>query len=233
MAILPTNYTGTGSGFANDLGGFVNNPVGTVSGYLGQQVPTNPGGASGINQQSGLDSMQQMALMRQRNQLFHQQQQTYAGQNALAGNLNNTINNVGAPSVAMSQLGSGLNQIGGQQLSMAAGANGENAFAANRAAMQNTAGASAGLNAEQAGLRAQEVASAQNNLGNLYGTQLGAQNTTMGQDVNANTSLAGTTMTGQGEINTTNSAAQLANAKANSSLLGSLGSGLASLGGMM
>jgi hypothetical protein len=208
------------------------NPVGALSGFLGQQVPIQPGGATGINTQTAMDQGEAQRLQNQQLQLQQQQQQTYAGQNQLAGTLQNTITNPNAPSVAMSQLGSGFNQIAGTQMAGAAGASGENAAMAKRAAMQNIAGTQTGLNAQQAQLHAQEVANAQTGLSNLYSTQLGSQNTGQGNDISGATSLAGTTMQGQSTIANNNEKASEANAKANSNLLGTLGGAASSIAGM-
>jgi hypothetical protein len=251
------------------------NPIGTISGWLGQQVPGQPGvgtiptsdlqnfgkpvpgqpgvyvdsrtgqqytiGADGqprviqaqnLNNQTVTNSNNQTAEQAAAAQIQQQQQQTFAGQNKLAANLTDTITNPNAPSVALSQLGSGFNQIAGTQMATAAGANGENAAVARRTAAQDIAGAQTGLNAQQAQIRAQEVANAQTGLASLYGTQLGAQNTAANTDTAAATTYAGDAEKAQGDIVSANSAAAQANAKANSSLLGTLGSGFSSVASM-
>ena len=203
---------------------WLENPVGTLSGALGQQVGQNPGGAPTLNSQTVTNQVDQDRLMQQARQLAAQRQQTFAGQNQLATTLQNTITNPNAPSVALSQLGQGFNQLAGTQMGAAAGATGENAAMARRSALQNTAGAQVGLNAQQAGVRAQEVANAQTGLASLYGTQLGGENTAAGNDISGANNYANTNMTGQTTIANNNEKAAEANAKQNSSLLGTIGS---------
>jgi hypothetical protein len=99
------------------------------------------------------------------------QEQVFGQQTQLANNLNRTINDVNAPSVARVQLQQGLGQIQNQQLSGAAGFGGQNAFLAKRNALNTIATAGARAN-ESAGLaRAQEVQGAQNTLAGVLNTQ--------------------------------------------------------------
>jgi hypothetical protein len=205
------------------------NPVGTLSGFLGGQVAQDPGGASTLNTEDQQNQNYQAHQMAQARQLAAQRQATFQGQNGLATTLNNTITNPNAPSVALSQLGQGFNQIAGQQLAGAAGASGENAMAARRVAAQNIAGAQAGLNAQQAGVRAGEVAAAQTGLSNLYTSQLGAENAGQQNSLSSANSYATTNEAGQAAIENANAQAKQANAKANSGLLGGIGSALAAL----
>ena len=106
-----------------------------------------------------------------------QQQQAFAGQQRLAGNLNDVINGRGGPSVADVQLRQGLDQLSREQLGQAAGASGNNAFGAQRQAMNNIAGM--GIQTDQAAalLKAKEIADARTALaGVLNNEQAGAGN---------------------------------------------------------
>jgi hypothetical protein len=253
------------------------NPIGTLSGWLGQQVPGQPGvgttnqsngevGANDIpvpgqpgafyNPQTGqiirtspggnpyvagapnladltaISQANQLTQQQQQQKLQQQQQQTFQAQNDLAGTFKNTITNPGASSVALSQLGSGLQQIAGTQLGAAAGTSGENAAAVRRTAAQNVAGASVGLNAQQAALRAQEVANAQTGLSGLLNSQLGAENTGINTATSAGLGYGNQGITAQGDSAGIAEKGNEANAKANSNLLGTLGNGLAALGAL-
>lgn len=101
---------------------------------------------------------------------IQQGQQVWEGQNQLAGSLQGTIAGT-TPSVAEAQLQAGQRAQQNQLASQTASARGMNRLQAQRDAM--TAGVESGarLNEQQAALRAQEVASAQGQLGGLYGTQ--------------------------------------------------------------
>lgn len=253
------------------------NPIGTLSGWLGQQTPSVPGvgGTSQTNAEVGLydipvpgqpgafynpqtgqiihvndggnpyvagapnlndltaatagNQLQQQQVARQ---LQQQQQQTFQAQNDLAGSLKNTITNPGAPSVALSQLGEGLNRINGTQLGNAAGATGENAAVARRTAAQNIAGAGVGLNQQQALARAQEVANAQTGLAGVLNSQAQTQQAGINNATGAATTYGGQGITAQGDVMNVNEKAGEANAKADSNLLGTIGNGLSSIGGL-
>ncbi len=97
----------------------------------------------------------------------------FGQQSALAGNLQNTINNPNASSVAREQLAQTLQANEGAQLSQAAGAGGGNAFMARRNAANNIAALNANAGRDAALVRANEVANATNSLGNVLGTQSG------------------------------------------------------------
>ncbi len=160
-----------------------------------------------------------------------QQQQTLQAQHGLAASFNRTINDPGAPSVALSELGSGLSRINGTQLGNAAGASGDNALVARRTAAQNIAGAGVGLNAEQAQVRAGEVANAQTGLANV----LNAQNNTLSSGINtatgAATSYAGQATQDQGTNAGLQEKEEENNAKQNSGLLSTIGGAFKSLAG--
>lgn len=95
----------------------------------------------------------------------------FGEQGDLAGNLQNTINNPAAASVAHEQLNQALQANEAGQLSQAAGIGGGNAFLARRTAANNIAGLNSKAGQDAALLRAQEVAAAQQNLGNVLGAQ--------------------------------------------------------------
>jgi hypothetical protein len=248
------------------------NPIGTISGWLGQQVPGQPGvgsvnpndaqfavpvpGAPGVyvdsrtgqqfvghpgnpqtiqaqnlNNQTVTNATNEGVAQAAAAKLAAQQQQTFAGQNQLATSLNNTINNPNAPSVANTQLAQGLNSITGTQEATAAGASGENAAAARRTAAQDIAGAGTVLNGQQSLLRANEVQGAQTGLSSLYNSQLGAEGQGVATNTTSANNYANTEEKAQGDVVGANSTANQANAKANSSLLGTFGNGLAALAG--
>lgn len=110
---------------------------------------------------------------------------TFDAQNNLATSLGNTINNPNAPSVAHEQLAQALNANDATQMSGASGIGGENAFLARRNANNNIAGLDAASGQSAALLRAQEVAGAQNNLGNVLGQQSGEASGMFGTNTNA------------------------------------------------
>ncbi len=253
------------------------NPIGDLSGWLGQQTPSVPGvggtpsnydfnmdavpvpgqpgnwydpktgqiirtdgngnnfvvGAPNLNQLTAMGTGNQQEQQQVARQLQAQQQQTFQAQNDLAGSLKNTITNPGASSVALDQLSEGLNRINGTQLGNAAGATGENAAAARRTAAQNIAGAEVGLNAQQAALRAQEIANAQTGLAGVLNSQAQTQQAGINNATGAATTYGGQNVTAQGDVTNSNEKAGEFNAKQNSNLLGTLGSGLSSLGGLL
>jgi hypothetical protein len=206
------------------LPSIVTNPIGTISGYLGQQVAQDPGGAPTLNTQAAQDQAYQQYLQAQQQAEFNRQAAAFNGQNQLATNYQGTITGT-APnsSVALTQLGSGLAQIQGAQNAAAAGASGENAVVARRTAAQNIAGQQQAANAQQAQIRAQETAAAQSGLSNLYANQQQAANTGMATDVSGTTAAGNTTEAGQAAIEDANAKAKQANAKQNSSLLTTIG----------
>ena len=105
---------------------------------------------------------------------------TQAAESSLAGKLNDTIAGT-APSAARAQLEQGLSQIVQQQQSQASGATGEGAALARVTAANNTANAQTGANAAQAGIRANEVAGAEQALGGVLGNQANQAITSSGQ----------------------------------------------------
>lgn len=167
----PNPLTGWLSG---KLGFNSSHPTQSVNNALGQSVPVEPG-STDLSQISSTDQGNQQDLLARLAAYEAQNQQTYAGQQALADSLNNTINNPNAPSVARAQLGEGLDSITRNQLASAAGASGVNGANARLSAMGNSAGAGAQENQTQALLRAQEVANAQGNLSNVYNSEQGGE----------------------------------------------------------
>lgn len=120
-----------------------------------------------------------------------------AQQNSLAGDLNKTIAGT-APSVARAQLEQGLSQIVQDQNSAASGATGEDAALARQNAMHNIGNAEAATNAQTAGLRAQEVQGAEQQLGNVLGAEAGESAGMYGTGVNASLNASGQAGTEQG-----------------------------------
>lgn len=94
---------------------------------------------------------------------------TMAQQNSLADAYRRTISDPNAPSVAREQLQQALNASENQQLSQAAGASGGNAFIARSNAANNMASLAAKAGQAGAELRAGEVATAQQGLGQTLG----------------------------------------------------------------
>jgi hypothetical protein len=167
----PNPLTGYISG---KLGFNSSDPIGSLNKGLGISVPTEPGKVD-LSQISGTDQANQQNLLQQLAQYQQLQQGTFAGQNRLAGSLQNTIDNPNAPSVARTQLGEGLDAITRNQLAASAGSSGVNAANARLAAAGNSAAADAQQNQQQALIRAQEVANAQGNLSNVYNSQLSGE----------------------------------------------------------
>jgi hypothetical protein len=131
------------------------------------------------NYQTGQD------LLGQLNKSRGEHDQAVFGQNRLSDQLNNTINNPNASSVAQVQNVMANDASARQQLGAAAGVQGPNAFAARRQALQAIGQGNVGTNQTGALLRAQEVANAQNQQGNLLGQM------STGADRRYSTDLAG------------------------------------------
>lgn len=117
---------------------------------------------------------------------------------ALLGSLQNTINNPGAPSVASAQLTAGNDMAARQAMGSAAGAQGPNAFAARRQALNAIAQGGIGRQQNAAMLRGAEVASAQNQTGNILGRVDTSNNARRGQDIGAAGHFLGQAGTMQG-----------------------------------
>jgi hypothetical protein len=92
---------------------------------------------------------------------------TIGQQDRFGNQLQNTITNPNAPSVAQEQLSEATNANEGQQLSLESGVGGENGAIARSNAANNIAGLGATTAQDQALLRAKEVADAQGQYGNL------------------------------------------------------------------
>lgn len=202
----------------------VKNPIGTISGYLGQQTALTPygQGQDPASQEQNAAAAAQGFLGSYGNQQALQAQ-TYAGQQGLANAYQNTISNPYAPSVASAQLGQGVNAANAAALGQAAQATGQNSALANRAAMQQGGAQLAQANAAQAQIRAQEVANAQSGLGAIYASQLGAQGQQANTAAGAASQFSGTNASLANTTQTDNEKAAEANAKANSNMLGTLG----------
>jgi hypothetical protein len=232
--ILPTNYTGTGSSLANGFGSVVNNPIGTITGYLGQQAPIQGYGAGQTPQQQ-----EQQAAATQAQFLANYQNQqnmqaaTYGNQTNLANTYQNTINNPNAPSVARAQLGQGVNAANAAATGLAATGTGEQSALLGRQALQQNGAQLGAANAADATVRAGEVANAQQGLGAIYASQLGAQGTQANTAAGAGSQFAGTNASLANTTQNVNSAAALQNAKQNSSFLGTIGNGISSAAALL
>ncbi|HXU03765.1 MAG TPA: hypothetical protein VN903_22520 [Polyangia bacterium] len=149
-----------------------------------------------VRQQVAANFARSQAVFSQLPQAQAQQQQGFAGQSALVGNLNGVINGTAGPSVAQTQLGAGVGDIARSAISGAAGQTGESAALAHIQAMRTAGDAQAKANQDAAMLRAQETAAARATLGNVLGQQAteGQQNvnTTLGAaNESANTAATG------------------------------------------
>lgn len=134
------------------------------------------------------------------------QGQVVAGQNRLLGQLDNTINNPNASSVAQTQLTMQNDANANRQMGAAAGVQGPNAFAARRAALQNIAQGNTGTQQAGALARAAETAHAQNakasvlnQQGGVFGQMGVGADRRYGQDTNAASEFAGNAARGQHE----------------------------------
>ena len=107
--------------------------------------------------------------------------QQLAKQNALTSNLQATANGQG-PSVAQEQLRQATAANINQQMSAAQSAHGAARLAALRGATWNNAQTQQTANSQASGLRAQEIATAQGQLGNNLGMARGQDITTAGQN---------------------------------------------------
>ena len=110
-----------------------------------------------------------------------QSNQARVGQNALVGSLQGTAAGQG-PSVAQELLRQNTAANINQQQSAAQSAHGAARLAALRNAQMTGAATQQTANSQAAGLRAQEIASAQGNLGNVLGVQRGQDVTTANQN---------------------------------------------------
>jgi hypothetical protein len=213
----------------NGSGGFIDPRTGQTYADPTGRIPV---GNVNLNQQTGANTAVSNNLLTGLGNLQGQQQQAFGGQQQLVGELQGTINGT-APSVALTQLGQGQDAIARQQMAQASGVGGANAAAARLGAAANTANAQAAANQQGALIRAQEIAQAEANKGGvLAAEQAGA--TGMGgvlgktaADYASNATQAAAT------AQTLNQKSRMANAQANSNLLGTLGGSVAKLGGIV
>lgn len=136
----------------------------------GQYVDDGKGADASLNGQSQRNLGVSNDLYSQLGQYSQGFQQAQEGQNQLGSYLNRVING-GAPSVAAGQLQQGLGQIQSGIQSQASGATGNNAALANYNATQAYADAAAKANQAAAAQRAQEIATATAQKGQLLGQQ--------------------------------------------------------------
>jgi hypothetical protein len=120
-----------------------------------------------------------------------------AGQNKLLGQLDNTITNVNAPSVAATQLAINNDRNASSALGNASGVGGANAFAARRQALNSIAHGNATTAQNAALARAAEVASAQGQKANILGSQATSGNQRYAIDTGAAAKFADTAASGQ------------------------------------
>ncbi len=123
--------------------------------------------------------------------------QVMAGQNKLLGQLDNTITNVNAPSVAGTQLAINNDRNASSALGNASGVGGANAFAARRQALNSIAQGNASTAQSAALARAAEVQGAQQQKGNILGQQSTASNQRYGIDQASAAKFADTAAEGQ------------------------------------
>lgn len=173
----------------------------------GQTAIKDPNVAQQIAQQVGVQNTD-LANAAQGGQML---QQGYQGEAGLANSLNRTITDPNAPSVAGTQAVQGQENMAAGQMSAAAGQGGAGAGAARLNAMNNTAGMGADLNQTQALRRAQETASAQQNLGSVLNAQANQGAAYSAQNQGAAGQAAGHMMQGA----TGNQSAKIAGDQAN------------------
>jgi hypothetical protein len=217
------------TGYLSSKAGFnEQNPLGSINNALGLSVAKEPGTVD-LSKIAGTDQATSQNLLQQIANYQAQQQSAFGGQSNLANTLYNTITNPNAPSVARTQLGEGLDAITRAQLGASAGTSGVNAANARLAAMGNAADAAAKTNQAQGLVRAQEVAAAQGNLGNVYNSEQ--------QGAGAFANVLGNTGVGEGktaesaggENQTLLEKENEYNAKQNSNLAGTIGNFIAAL----
>jgi len=175
-------------------GAFVDPTTGTAyTDATGQTPVANPNVAQQVaqNNQTGRDFLGRL----QQSDAEHRT--AYQGQNKLLGQLDNTISNPNAPSVANTQLAINNDNNARQALGTAAGVQGPNAFAARRQALQAIAQGNTGTAQNAALLRAHEVANAQQQKGAVLGQQSALGNQRYGQDLAGAEGFAGLANTGQ------------------------------------
>lgn len=155
--------------------------------------------------------------------------QVNAGQNQLLGNLNRTINDPNAPSVARAQLAQTTDANGRQILGTAAGVGGANAYDARRAALSTLAGANTAAAGQGAVLRAKEIADATSTAGNVLNQQGQAAQARQNTNVGAGIDLTHTAATSQASQQGLNQKTDEANQGKNLKLAGA---GLSFLSGL-
>ncbi len=213
----------------NGSGGYIDPATGQT---YADPTGRTPLGNVNLNQQTGANTAVSNNLLTGLQGLQGQQQHAFAGQTGLEGELQAQINGTG-PSVALTQLGQGQDAIARQQMAQAAGVGGANATAARLGAAANTANAQAAANQQQALVRAQEVAQAEANKGALLNAeQTGA--TGMGGVLGKTAADYATNATNAAATaQNLNQKSRMANAQANSNMLGTLGGGLTTLAGIL
>lgn len=220
----PNPITGYVSG---KLGFDSSHPIQSIGNALGTQTPLEPGQVN-LADLSRQNQATSGSFLDQVNSLNNRSNTTFAGQNLLAQNLQNTIAGK-TPSVALMQLGQGQDAIARQQLSQATGVGGANAANARIAAAANTQNAQAQENQAQALLRAQEIAAAQNSLGGLYNSQLQGETGLAGVNAKGAEGFANTAESGAATNQQLREKENEANAKQNADTAGFIGKGVASL----
>lgn len=154
-----------------------------------------------------------------------------SGQNQLVGQLNNTITNPNAPSVAATQLAQSNDLLGRQALGASAGVSGPNAFAARRQALNSISQGNLDTAGNAALLRANEVAHAQQQQGNVLGQMSQSANQRGATDITGAGNFANTAGNEQEKQQGMNQSAEETSAKRSQVFTNKLLSGIASFAG--
>lgn len=150
-------------------------------------------------------------------------QSANAGQDALVGNLQKTINGTAPTSVAQTQLVTGLDSIKSAENSQAAGATGANAALARQNAQLGIAQAGAKENQDAAGLRATEVTNAENTEAGVLGNEANENAGLYGTNLQGATAASGQAGTEEGAKESADQTAQTAQNNAELNLVSGVG----------
>jgi hypothetical protein len=175
-----TTWAGAAQQATNQLGGTIATPqFQQVAPW--QQAQVQQAQAQTAQAAQAQTAQAQAATMQGAQLNTAQSDQQLANQNALTANLQATAAGQG-PSVAQEQLRQATAANINQQMAAAQSAHGAARLAALRGATWNNAATQQTANSQAAGLRAQEIATAQGQLGNNLGTARGQDITTASQN---------------------------------------------------
>jgi len=175
-----TTWAGAAQQATNQLGGTIATPkFQQVAPW--QQAQVQQSQAQTAQAATAQTAQAQAATMQGAQLNTAQSDQQLANQNALTANLQATAAGQG-PSVAQEQLRQATAANVNQQMAAAQSAHGAARLAALRGATWNNAATQQTANSQAAGLRAQEIATAQGQLGNNLGTARGQDITTASQN---------------------------------------------------